>query len=265
MRNKLKVAYILGRFPVLSETFIVNEIIQLLRCDVDVGIFSLANPQEEVVHRLVIENNLAERTHYFRYRYLFSLNAESKLRFLWYYFQLRWGKYRNKVDRVHIPALAFFSAKIRSEPYNLIHSHFVSEVAIFVSKLSEIPFSFTAHCFSNLMSKETKKELIERISYAKKVVAVCGYTADGLRSLSAAIPGNKIQIVHCGIDSELFMRKESGRPPQKFQVLLIARLTPMKGIEYLIRAVPLLLEWHCDIFVKIVGNGEEKEKLRCCR
>ena len=65
-----KIAYILGPFPLLSETFISNEILELKRQGIDVVIFSMAKPKESIIHPEAVE--LAKETHY--------ISARSKLR-----------------------------------------------------------------------------------------------------------------------------------------------------------------------------------------
>lgn len=59
----MKVAYLVGHFPTTRETFIINEVADLLRRGVDVEIFSWRQPAEdEVMHPEVVENRLLERT-----------------------------------------------------------------------------------------------------------------------------------------------------------------------------------------------------------
>ena len=48
--GSLKVAYILKMFPRLSETFILNEVLQLEENGVDVSVFSLLHPMDGRYH-----------------------------------------------------------------------------------------------------------------------------------------------------------------------------------------------------------------------
>ncbi len=45
-----RVGYVVKRFPRLSETFVLNEILELERLGVPIEIFSLLEPAEEVRH-----------------------------------------------------------------------------------------------------------------------------------------------------------------------------------------------------------------------
>ena len=46
----MKLAYLVNVFPTLSETFILNEIIELIKRGHDVQIFSLSHPLEDLFH-----------------------------------------------------------------------------------------------------------------------------------------------------------------------------------------------------------------------
>ena len=61
----MRIAFIVGSFPILSETWILNQVTGLLDAGHDVHIFARANPHERLVHRDVETYSLMERTSYF--------------------------------------------------------------------------------------------------------------------------------------------------------------------------------------------------------
>ncbi len=60
----MKIAFIVGGFPSLSETFILNQITGLLDLGYEVEIFSEFNPKEKKVHSDVEKYRLKDRAHY---------------------------------------------------------------------------------------------------------------------------------------------------------------------------------------------------------
>src|SRR3990167_3054476 len=69
--SRSKIAYIISRFPVLTETFIIREIEEVKRKDTEVVIFSLRNVKKnETIHSGLEE--LVNDTYYLPY--FFSLN-----------------------------------------------------------------------------------------------------------------------------------------------------------------------------------------------
>jgi len=63
-RKKLKIAYILGPFPQISETFVLNQITGLLDLGHDVDIFSEKRPDHPDVHQDVVDYHLISKTKY---------------------------------------------------------------------------------------------------------------------------------------------------------------------------------------------------------
>jgi len=57
--HEMKIAYVLGRFPSVSETFVAREIVAHLEAGVDIQIFSLFEPNTNVIHEFVKSNNFA--------------------------------------------------------------------------------------------------------------------------------------------------------------------------------------------------------------
>jgi len=77
----MKIAYLLEIFPKLSESFIVNEIVELLKNGHDVRIFSIYVPFEGIKHEVVNEYNILERTHYFSFNRIFKVNLFNLLKY----------------------------------------------------------------------------------------------------------------------------------------------------------------------------------------
>ena len=63
----MKILYVINMFPKLSESFILNEIVELLKNGHNVQIFSIIKPWEEEVHDEIKKYNILERTHYFSF------------------------------------------------------------------------------------------------------------------------------------------------------------------------------------------------------
>ena len=61
----MKIAYIVNLFPTLSETFILNQITDLLDQGHEIDIYANSNPKREKVHEDIDSYQLMERTYYF--------------------------------------------------------------------------------------------------------------------------------------------------------------------------------------------------------
>ena len=97
-----------------------------------------------------------------------------------------------------------------------------------------------------------------------KVVVRSKLIAVHLRRLG--IPEGKIVVLVRGIDEEKFanldvdtarrdVRKALGLSEDDLVVLYVGRLEPMKGVEYLIRAIRVVLRWSESVKLVVVGYG----------
>jgi hypothetical protein len=148
------VGYVLRKFPVLSETFILNEILGLERIGVPIHVFALAPPRDPRYHegiarlrasitylpsgfewKLVVrQNRVFARRHPQRYRReLLKVLARLDRVLLWRFLQA-----------------GYVADRARREGVGALHAHFANRattVAHFASRLLAVPYSFTAHAF----------------------------------------------------------------------------------------------------------------------
>lgn len=114
--------------------------------------------------------------------------------------------------------------------------------------------------------------LIEKIwQEAASVIA----NSQGLKDLARKTnPAQKIEIIPNGIDTQQFRpslydfggeaSKMGLNPPKSFtdfQILCITRITPRKGVRYLIEAFHQLSKKYSNLNLQIVGEGNEKANL----
>ena len=169
-----------------------------------------------------------------------------------------------------LPALADANAAVRTMGVDLsmagdcvgadvVHSHtwyanFGGHVA---SLLGGMPHVVTAHSLEPMRPWKAEQlgggyrlsSFVERTAYeaADAVIAVSeGMRQDVLRSYPQVDPG-RVAVVHNGIDSELWNRREDldvvrrhGVDPDRPSVVFVGRITRQKGLPYLLRAAASL-------------------------
>lgn len=262
-----KVAYILDIFPTVSETFIINEIVTVEKLGLETVIFSRKKPVGEVPHEDA--GRLARQTTYFpdpksitfiqscgdhlrllkkapsRYIKTFLFSVQNNKGGLLWFFKIA-GSYALLVEK-HKP--------------DHIHAHFVSlagEYAMLVSMLLDIPYTFTAHGWHDIF-EYPPHDFHQRGIHAQKVITVSQYNKDHMVQ-KFGIPERKISVIHCGIRPELFTT--NGRAEgRELRILSIARLHPIKGVEYLVKACGVLKEWETPFTCHIIGDGELRESI----
>jgi len=141
------------------------------------------------------------------------------------------------------------------------HAHFAhspTSVAMFSSRLSQIPFSFTAHAKDIYTSN--KDQIREKINLANFVVTCTEYNRQFLNNLDGG--SGKIHRIYHGIDTSLFLPKNPSRMlKEPYTILTVARMTEKKGIPTVLRSVRRLLDNGYSVRYILVGDGDEKYRI----
>ena len=250
----MKIAYVLSMFPALSESFILNEIVQLLKKGHDVQIFSMHKPTEDILHEEVNEYHLLEKTHYFGRNQIFAVIFFKELKYFLKplvqdLYNLKISKNRLKQDL----KLAYFATIMDENGVALIHAHFANmgSVARRLGKMLGLPYTLTAHAFDIYMEPDTD-ELRKVMNEADLVVTISEYNKNCLRDEIGV--NNKIEVIRCGIDLDKFKPQKIGAD-DRIRLLTVARLVEKKGIAYLIKAIPVVIEEVPNCNLTIIGSG----------
>lgn len=254
------VGYVLRKFPVLSETFILNEILSLEELGVPIHIFALEPGRDPRFHEgiarlkapisylpgvfdwrvLVRQNRRLARRHPRRYRReLVSVLSRANRRLLWRFLQAGYV-----ADRARRLGIACF------------HAHFANRattVSYYASRLLRLPYSFTAHAF-DIFGDHDFEVLATKMHAARRVVTVSRYNVDYLGSRTAGRPTN-LTLVRNGIDLDQFSPAAVPPPVEPFTILAVARLIEKKGLDVLIAACGELRDRGHDFRCRIVGKG----------
>lgn len=80
--------------------------------------------------------------------------------------------------------------------------------------------------------------------------------------LSLGVEKEKVKVIPNGINlSELKLSVEKGIEKEKYRIICVARLEKYKGIEYLIEALPKILESFPKTRLILIGDGQERNNL----
>jgi len=164
-----------------------------------------------------------------------------------------------------------FSLKLaRQNKYDLTHAFFSIPCGYLAQRLRkrfEIPYIVSLRGadvpgYSERFSLVYKlfTPLIKTIwKDASRIVS----NSEGLKKLAEKTEKVKsISVVYNGIDTqEFYPLKNNIRNENIFKIICVSRITPRKGIRYLIEAVKILREKYPQIRLEIIGEGNEKEEL----
>jgi len=254
------VGYVLRKFPVLSETFILNELLELEAQGVPLHVFALMPSTEPRFHE-DLPKLKAHVTYVPRGPELGKLLRHQR-RLARHAGGAYWGTLAYAVTRARPTLLWRFlqAGYVASEAGRLgirhIHAQFANHpttVAMLVSRLTGIPFSFTAHAMDLFKDAVERRVLARKVAEARFVATVSEFNVSYLQALGRSANG-KIALIPNGIDLDRFSPNGTS-PRSPFRILCVARLVEKKGLPVLIEACRLLRDRGIAFRCEIVGKG----------
>jgi colanic acid/amylovoran biosynthesis glycosyltransferase len=267
-----RVAYYLQRFPHLTETFILREMIFLQDMGVDVQIFSMLPPAKApIMHQEV--QRMIPCVHY--NPHLFSLSfipahfhflLHSPLKYVRALGRLIWQTGPNPTDLCKaltiFPESVYFARQIEEMEVDHIHAHFIWLNAIaaqVAADLTGVTYSLHAHAWDIF---QRNRECVRRqIELATSVVTVSEFHRHYLANLCPRWSPEEIHLVHYGIDPTEFCPAPVPTTDATFRILSVGSLFEKKGHTCLIAACAELVARGYRIDCSIVGAGRLKEAL----
>lgn len=257
----MKIAYVLGIFPKLSESFILTEIVELLKRGHDVQIFSMYLPEEDVEHKEVRKYDILERTHYFSSKQIFKVNFINLFKYFIIGVVQDLCDFKISINNLILNLkLAYFAVIMQKNGVELIHAHFATMGSVVrrLSKILGLPYTLTAHAYDIYLNPDAD-ELRNVMENAGSVVTISEYNKNHLQSKICI--NNRIDVIRCGIDLNKFNPKRKSKINNRIKILTVSRLVEKKGIEYLIRAIPVVIKETPDCDLTIVGTGPLNDSL----
>ncbi len=265
----VKVAYIMSRFPKLSETFVLYEMLALQQQGVDVEVFPLINERAKVVHAEA--KPFVERAHYLPVLSLPILKANLHfLRtkpavYLGVWLDVLRGTFGSMNDLIGglgiIPKAAKFAYDMQRMGVRHVHAHFANHpavAALVINRLTGIPFSFTAHAHDIYVDQHMLKE---KVQAAKFVVAISEYNKALITRHAGEAMRDKIKVVHCGVDTSLFQPRQKLAGDAPFTIVCVGSLEEKKGQTYLVEACRLLKQRGLRFVCHLIGDGQNRAEL----
>ena len=266
----MKIAFIVGEFPSLSETFILNQITGLLDLGHDVEIFAQKGNFNGKIHPDVIDYNLKNRVHYFNIPphrikriikaifFLITNFCRSPIKILKSLNIFRYGKHALSLN------LLYATISFLNKDFDIIYCHF-GPIGNMGACLKQI--GFKGKIVTMFHGSDIRLGIIKGKNYYKKLfevgdcfLVISKYNYKNLVRFGAN--PKKIIFHPVGIDINKFTNFLT-RKQKKTIILTVARLIEEKGLSYSLKAIKLLLERNPRLNIKyrIIGDGPLKKNL----
>lgn len=265
-----RIAYVLQSFPSLTQTFVYREVLGLRRSGLDVETYAIWRPDEAKLSqesRHLVEGSHyvfpVSRTRFVRAHISFLFGSPGAYIGTLAFVLTRRGESLKNRRRTffHFCEAVYLAVEMKARKTRHVHAHFsinAATIALVVSRLLDIPFSFTAH---NILFTD-RVILGEKIREARFIIAISEFTRQFLiHQMPHDRVEDKIHIVHCGISPDHFAPPDP-KPVNKVpRLLFVAHLVPRKGASVLVEACRIMAEHGVAFTCEIIGDGPERPLL----
>ncbi len=269
----MKIAFIVGQFPVLSETFILNQITGLLERGHEVDIYADCPGNLDKLHDDVVSYQLLDRTYYL---------PEIPTNLLWRTIK-GWGLFATRFMQAPgdtLQSLNFFKHGKQAislwllytlipnfqKKYDIVHCQFGTvsfrgmAFRAVNSPEAKLITIFRGHDISNFVKEKGENVYEPLFRRGDYFLANCDFFKR--RVIELGCNPQKIKVHGSGLDYSRFPFRTRQFPEDGFvRIATVGRLVEKKGIEYSIRAVARLLERHANLEYIIIGEGSLRPEL----
>lgn len=260
--KRKSVAYVVKRFPRLSETFILNEIIALEEMGLRIRIVSI-HEADTAVHKharsvrapvyYIPESILSELPRMLRAQGHFL--AKSPRRWIRAFNIMFWRHSLKAV--VHWLKAGLVAQQLEGTDVVHLHAHFSTSpttIAMISSTLLGLRYSLTCHAKDVYAEGRLHSpSLFRNLRRAVFTVVVSEKTKKDILEAWPALPSEKLHVIYNGLDLERFRFRPS--EPDHNMILSVGRMVEKKGFPYLLEACALLSRRNVAFQGEIVGYG----------
>jgi len=271
--KKIRMAYLVSRYPAISHTFILREIRTLRGMEFDIQVASINVPDRDTSDLTREEQEEEADTYYvkadrmgavFAIFYTLFTTPIGYFRGLWYALTLG-GMDLKKIiyNFFYFVEAVMVGQWMRSYDVTHLHVHFASQaatVAWMTHKIFSITYSITVHGPDEFYNTE-KFYLREKILDARFVCCISHFARSQLMMLSPFSEWDKIEISPLGVNPDVFKPRTFRTYPDVFEILCVGRLVSAKGQYILVQAVGRLLSQGRKVRLRYVGDGPDRAML----
>ncbi len=262
----MKIAFLVGQFPSVVETFVLNQIGGLINLGHDVHVFASGSVKNVMVHDSYQKYDLLKRTHYYGMPGNILVRIVKGVLLIIKYLPSNYGVifrslniYRYGKQSLSLSLLFMSVSLLERGHFDIIHAQF-GTLGLFAVPLKEI-LSSDCKIVTSIRGYDVTVFLRKHpgayhglFREGDLFLPVCEFLRE--RLIHEGCEEKKIVVHYSGIDCSKFEYCQRRRVPgESIKVLTIARLIEKKGVAFAIEAVSHLLATGEKIDYTVVGDG----------
>jgi colanic acid/amylovoran biosynthesis glycosyltransferase len=269
----MRIAFLVGRFPSLSETFILNQITGLLDRGHDVDIYARRPDDGDKVHPDVLKYRLLDRVSYRAMPSNALLRTAKALALAARHPAAAGGSlnfFRHGKEAASLKLL-YWSAAFRrraQRPYDILHAHFGPNglLALALRQISAVNpsakllttfYGYDVHRYPRNHGPRVYQPLFGQ---ADAILTLSQTMSRDLAALGCS--ESKLTVHHIGTDTAKFAFSARQSPTDGVcRLVSVARLVEKKGLDFAVKAVAEAAATGLKLHYDIVGDGDGRASL----
>ncbi len=271
---KTRIAYLVSRYPAISHTFILREVLALRRRGFEIYPASINPPDRTRELMTEEERRESDATYCIKTAGLFRilmahlrvLRASPRRYFGGLFYALGLAGSDLHAWLYHffyfVEAVAL-GDWMRRNQLRHVHVHFATPaatVAMLTGRICNVEFSMTVHGPDEFYDVGGYL-LAEKIRLARFVCVIGRYCRSQLMKVSEPEHWHKFEISPLGVDPDLFCPAPHEKSADEFHLICVGRLVATKGQAILLQALSRLRQNQHRVSLTMVGDGPDRTAL----
>lgn len=270
--KKMKVAFVVGEFPSVSETFIINQVADLLDRGIDVEIFSFRKGGEKNISEKFSLYDMGRRVHYCDMPKNLALRCARALPKMLYLLKYnrralfcalnvaRYGR-----NALSLKLLYWVEPFARMKSVDLIHCHFgtIASKFLIIKDILELPqrmiTSFYGYDVSHIFQQKGP-HVYDRLKQESSLFFVMSENMKE-RVVAYGFDEGKVEVLPVSIDVDAYpFHERTVGENERVRIASVGRFVEKKGFDDLLRALAIVKERTKKQFKCFIVGGGPLEK-----
>ena len=265
----MRIAFFANEFPLISETFVINQIVSLKKAQHQVSIYPTKRGSSLEVHEAVDEYNLISNC-IFRLSQpanvipgilkIVLVAMRSMFRHPKFFLFSVWSLLQNRNSGTIRSLYSLTPFLSGSRNYDVLYAHFgpqglralqARELGLIRGPIVVYFHGYDVTAYPASKGVDVYKQLFQGASL---LMVSSDFMARRLVELGA--PFEKIKRIPLGVDIDKFRYRDRLRDREYIYLVTVGRFVEFKGYEYALRAFSILYEVDKRFMYRIIGDGE---------
>lgn len=269
------IGYLLSRYPAISHTFFLKEVLGLRERGMTVEVASINPPDRPLGDLPPVEAEEAGRTFYvkpagiaavaLRVLVIAATHPEVALRGIRAALSLgEWDLMRRAFSLFYLAEALLVGDWMRRRGLKHLHVHFggaVATVGMLTAQAWRIPWSLTLHGPDEFFDQEAFY-LRQKVESVKFAICISDFCRSQVLRIVPGLDVSRTEVVRLGVDCKALQPSQRGAAPgSSMHLVCTGRMVAAKGHRILLEALAALAGEGIEVSCSLIGDGPERPAL----